>query len=74
MKRKHPSGGRIQYKMKKTSEAVGVPIVDKATVILDRYDDRSMKSQARVFPILDGTIISTTKNSYRQQLRAEMSA
>lgn len=53
LKRKHLSGGRIQYKMKKTSEAAGVPIVDKATAILDRYDDRSKKPQARVFPLLD---------------------
>ena len=53
LKRKHLSGGRIQYKMKKTSEAAGVPIVDKATAILDRYDDRPKKPQARVFPILD---------------------
>jgi site-specific recombinase XerD len=53
LQRKHLSGGRIQYKMKKTSEAAGVPIVDKATAILDRYDDRPEKPQARVFPILD---------------------
>ena len=53
LQRNHLSGGRIQYKMKKTSEAAGVPIVDKATAILDRYDDRPKKPQARVFPILD---------------------
>jgi len=53
LQRKHLSGGRIQYKMKKTSEAAGVPIVDKATDILDRYDDRPKKLKARVFPILD---------------------
>lgn len=53
LKRKHLSGGRVQYKMKKTSEAAGVPIVDKATAILERYDDRLKKPKARVFPILD---------------------
>lgn len=54
LKHKHLNGGRIQYKMKKTSEGAGVPIVDKAEAILDRYDGRSQEPESRVFPILDG--------------------
>ncbi|MCS3668852.1 site-specific recombinase XerD [Salinibacter ruber] len=54
LKHKHLDGGRIQYKMKKTSEGAGVPIVDKAKVILDRYDNRPQEPESRVFPILDG--------------------
>jgi site-specific recombinase XerD len=54
LKHKHLRGGRIHYKMKKTSEAGSVPIVDKAQGILDRYDDRPQEPESRVFPILDG--------------------
>lgn len=54
LKQEHLQDGRIQYKMKKTSEGAGVPIVDKAQAILERYDDRSQKPESRVFPILDG--------------------
>jgi site-specific recombinase XerD len=53
LKHKHLDGGRIQYKMKKTSEGAGVPVVDKAEAILDRYDDRPQEPESRVFPILD---------------------
>ena len=53
LKHKHLNGGRIQYKMKKTSEGAGVPVVDKAEVILERYDDRPQEPESRVFPILD---------------------
>ena len=53
LKRKHLKGERIQYKMKKTSEAAGVPIIEKASAILERYDDRPKGPQTRVFPILD---------------------
>lgn len=53
LKRKHLQDGRLHYKMKKTSEAGSVPIVDKAQTILDRYDDRPQEPDSRVFPILD---------------------
>jgi integrase len=39
--------------MKKTSEGAGVPIVDKAEAILNRYDNRPQEPESRVFPILD---------------------
>ncbi len=54
LEHRHLDGGRIQYKMKKTSEGAGVPIVDKAEAILDRYDNRPQEPESRVFPILDG--------------------
>lgn len=53
LKRKHLNRGRIQYKMRKTTEGAGVPIVDKADAILERYDDRPKDPQSWVFPILD---------------------
>lgn len=54
LQRKHIRGGRIYYRMEKTSDRVGVPLVDAARAILDYYDDRPTGKEAWVFPIMDG--------------------
>ncbi len=54
LQRKHLRGGRIYYRMEKTSDRVGVPLVAAARAILDHYDDRPQGKEAWVFPIMDG--------------------
>lgn len=62
LEHQHLAGGRIRFKMKKTGDATpGVPIVEKARAILDRYTERPDGPDERVFPILDGYNLSTPR-------------
>lgn len=54
LQRKHIRNGRIYYRMEKTSDRVGVPLVESAQAILEHYSDRPQGKEAWVFPIMDG--------------------